>query len=366
MFKVHQYPCGTIKAHRASRRGIAFGCACGEVHYINWEEPANPLWWLLLLKLLWQRIFTWGQFRTLAPANDKNQTAKNGAAGRANQASAIHGNGYQPFLHQAPNVAASPVTRSVNKITTYPQAPLKKTMLALIQQGWKDTPAHAETNFILHHVQLMPLSLEEAAAKMLRHAARVAPLFNVPLLTPYVVYDLTPINTAGQFKVDGEGWVTITIDQAYKYDKQSSLSILAHELCHYVLESSGIRKADTLDNERMTDVCMFVLGFGDIYLQGYWRNKINSPNGKALRFGYLDDGDYQMLANHVKMLRSSVPETLGVSSRNSELEGKLLNMFMGNRSRMTDNISFYQRKYPSMQETEVMEKILWDWERDRR
>ena len=63
-------------------------------------------------------------------------------------------------------------------------------------------------------------------------------------------------------------------------------SILCHEICHHVLSVQGIKEEDTLQNERLTDVCVFVCGLGSIYL----RDVRQGPER-----GYYDRNEYHKI-----------------------------------------------------------------------
>ena len=73
----------------------------------------------------------------------------------------------------------------------------------------------------------------------------------------------------GTFRVKGDGSVTITIKKSLSHQPRVALAVAAHELCHYILGNNNIRKENTLQNEKMTDVYMFFLGFGKIFIEGH-------------------------------------------------------------------------------------------------
>jgi len=87
-------------------------------------------------------------------------------------------------------------------------------------------------------------------------------------------------------------------------DQLAAQAILAHEVCHYILNNSGIRKSDTEQNERYTDLCMFVCGFGQIFLAGYKRETAQSEYRRGHRLGYLTDAEYEFAQQYVTQLRS--------------------------------------------------------------
>jgi hypothetical protein len=74
---------------------------------------------------------------------------------------------------------------------------------------------------------------------------------------------------AGQYQVDGGGCVTIALEPSFVQNTKALRAILAHETSHYVLENNGIRERDPESNERLTDLAVFALGLGGLYLEGY-------------------------------------------------------------------------------------------------
>lgn len=78
--------------------------------------------------------------------------------------------------------------------------------------------------------------------------------------------------------------------------------ILAHEACHHILLQSGIYfqfKNDVALNERVTDLTMFVCGFGDIVRQG--RSFVRSNRGQyvSAHWGYLNGVECDMAYRYV-------------------------------------------------------------------
>jgi hypothetical protein len=158
-------------------------------------------------------------------------------------------------------------------------------------------------------------NLDQFVEKLLHHARKTVPGFNVPYLTPHIVVENIQ-TAAGLFQVDEEGWVTIKVSEKFLQDTLAAQAILAHEVCHYVLENSGIRKNDFLLNERYTDMCMFVCGFGHIFTSGYKREIAQSEYRMGHRLGYLTDAEYERANSYVMQLR----QELGSNAFDSELD----------------------------------------------
>ena len=71
-----------------------------------------------------------------------------------------------------------------------------------------------------------------------------------------------------------------------------------------MLGASGIRESSTLENERLTDVAMFVFGLGDVFLAGYKRSS-NKQYRSGHKLGYLTDQEYTFVSQYVDWLRDS-------------------------------------------------------------
>ncbi|MFZ4556474.1 MAG: hypothetical protein ACOYN8_08865 [Pseudanabaena sp.] len=197
---------------------------------------------------------------------------------------------------------------------------------------------------------------------LIRHARRTTPGFNVPHMVPRIqVVSLTA--AAGMFKVDEEGWVTIQLGTNFFQDKLAAQAILAHEVCHYILENSGIYKSDVDLNERYTDLCMFVCGFGELFLAGYRRDPAQQDYRLGHRLGYLTDDEYRFAQQYVIQLRQSgeisPPKELDV------LKKRLLSLLYGDQNSCSRNIEFERRRSPHKSEGEIYQDAIDRLERDR-
>ena len=89
--------------------------------------------------------------------------------------------------------------------------------------------------------------------------------------------------------------VLVTIAPEYLSRPQACLSILCHEGCHQILDGSCLGMQYCLPpdphggsiGEQVTDLAMFVVGFGRVFLRGY---RV-SPNA---RLGYLQPREYEL------------------------------------------------------------------------
>jgi hypothetical protein len=168
---------------------------------------------------------------------------------------------------------------------------------------------------------------------------------------------------AGMFKVDEEGWVTIELGTNFFQDKLAAQAILAHEVCHYILENSGIRKKDVYLNERYTDLCMFICGFGEIFLAGYRRDAAQQDYRPGHRLGYLTDAEYQFAQQYVMRLRQS--NEISPPQELETLKKRLHTLLNGDSKCCSRCIEFERRKSPHKTEVELYRDAIDRLEHDR-
>jgi hypothetical protein len=97
---------------------------------------------------------------------------------------------------------------------------------------------------------------------------------------------------AGHFRLDKNGYASIAVSTEYLGSIEATTLILAHEACHHILLQSGVSfqfKEDVILNERITDLTMFVCGFGEIIRGG--DSVVRKRNGLHvnMHLGYLDN-----------------------------------------------------------------------------
>jgi hypothetical protein len=187
---------------------------------------------------------------------------------------------------------------------------LKRKIDSLALKSWGSADQIHDTLLVLPPDKLLNLEHTEILRRMLRHVDRVAPSLDVPCMVPRLINNPRCLNP-GEF-IEEDGWVRIGIGPGFFHDLRSAKAILCHELCHYVLFANGIREMPTHNNERLTDVAMFVFGLGDIYLAGY--RKKGFPYRQGHKLGYLEDQEYIQVYKYVHWLRAS-PEFLAKARR---------------------------------------------------
>jgi hypothetical protein len=229
----------------------------------------------------------------------------------------------------------------------------------LANAAWGTREEIAHKAFLLDPSDLRGLSHEAMVTRLLAHTRDIAPRLNVPRLTPRVAIEPL-VSAAGQF-VEQDGWVSIAVATNFFRDESAALAILCHELCHYVLNASGIREQPTEENERLTDAAMFVFGLGGIFLSGYRR----APSGEyrpGHRLGYLSDAEYRYADRYVEHLRASSERF----ASNEEEAMRRLQAAVHDRGARERLLTANRKKYPSKSQAEIIEAILDDLAKDNR
>lgn len=239
---------------------------------------------------------------------------------------------------------------------------LKEEIKCLSKRAYVTEKSLDEANFLLEYKHLLSAETNaEAVGIMLRHAERVAPGLNVPRMIPHVIVrDHSGI--AGKFIVE-DGWVTITVGTDFFIDKAAAYAILAHEICHYILENSGLRKPAELENERYTDLCMYVCGFGLLFSAGYKRSKKGGDYRADHHLGYLTDAEYRYAAYYVNFLRQSnvicLPDA--IESLHQEIARLIPDKFARERI-----ISHERKKQPDWADERIYAELLERLKYERR
>ena len=179
----------------------------------------------------------------------------------------------------------------------------------LVARSWARSEADWHEGFLLDPERLdTTTEPAEVVSALLDHARKTTPEFSVPWLTPRTVVETTPA-AAGLFVVEG-GWVTIKLSPKFFGDREAAQAILAHEACHYIMNNSNFRKRDVVLNERYTDICMFVCGFGKLFLDGYQKSPSHQQYRPGHRLGYLSDMEYAFIYQYVMELRKTHRDSL--------------------------------------------------------
>lgn len=236
----------------------------------------------------------------------------------------------------------------------------------LTKIAWTTEESFRQPQFLLNLSDFAytpsPAQVVEA---LIRHAERITPGFQVPYMVPRVLVEEViayPL-AIGLFEVDEEGWVTIRVRSDFFEDQLTGQAILAHETCHYILENFGIRKSDFKENERYTDLCMFVCGFGQIFMAGYKRLPSQYEYRPGHHLGYLTDAEYEFANQYVLQLRQS--NELKFISELDKLKKSLLKLLYGDQDACKRLVQAEQRRNPHKLEIDLYRDALQRLERDR-
>lgn len=204
-----------------------------------------------------------------------------------------------------------------------------------------------------------PPDLQGFVEATLAHVRRIAPKANPPRLTPRITIEPSSI-WAGQFSEES-GWVKISVSANFQDNPLAARAILCHEICHYVLGSAGIKERESTENERLTDVAMFVFGLGDIFLAGYERRPVGDYR-PGHRLGYLAADEYAYV-------RDRVEEAWARGDLMSTAVADLQTLFKAaipDASVRQRLLSHAQSKAPTASEAELIASVLDEYRRDQR
>src|SRR5215510_8070970 len=204
----------------------------------------------------------------------------------------------------------------------------------LAKVTWKTLGARPPREFLLDPLTIPPCrsphDVERVLEAILQHAQRVAPGLSAPYFVPRVQI-ISLADAGGLFREETDGWVTITVAEKFLTNQHAVRAILAHEACHYILESAEIREADWYQNERLTDLCVFVCGLGKMYLEGYRPRAAPIAYRRGHRLGYLTDEEYQFAHSYVLEVRHH--NTLGLPGEVEALQQRLAHILPNCRVR---------------------------------
>jgi hypothetical protein len=229
----------------------------------------------------------------------------------------------------------------------------------LIRLSWPNKDKIDNKNLNFPEQDIQATNVEDYLLKLLRHIRSVCPRLNIPQMTPKVRVGALTFS-AGEF-VEEDGWITLTIGSEFLLNIAAAKAILCHEICHYVLNANGIREKSVIENERLTDIAMFVFGLGSVFLKGYKAAPINEYRA-GHRLGYLTDDEYYYAIGRIDALwKSGNLQKTSVQELETLLKASILDAKA--RDRLIKNA---QQKYPNMTQSEIIQYVLDTYIRDRR
>ncbi len=179
---------------------------------------------------------------------------------------------------------------------------IEKALATLADRGWGPRRIVPREEFVLTAASLPTARTAEEMAEVVQqlyhHARKWAPGFEIPFSVPKVI--VTPfLDSAGRYGADADGYLSIRVAPEFAGRRTALLAILAHEACHHILDLSGLRGSLTQDVERLTDLAMFVCGFGALVLEGHSLARKVGSSWTSVHLGYLSSDEYQTAQNWV-------------------------------------------------------------------
>jgi hypothetical protein len=267
--------------------------------------------------------------------------------------------------------------------TTRPSHGIEPLLQKLAQAAWQRGSGSTRGSFHLDGSELArgssPQELDANLRKLYAHARLWAPGLQIPWKVPPVKLS-SNIASAGRYGVN-DGWTAIDVSTEFASRPQALLVILAHEACHHILDSSGLADyRDTARNERMTDLAMFICGFGDIVCNGRTATTQTKSGYVTTHLGYLTAADYEYASNWTIQARLD-NELPGMARRLPKESVGPLHFFLpavteqlwssfaarvpdpAVRNRM---FRYSSSKHPGESEEKVLRRLIEDFEKDNR
>jgi hypothetical protein len=259
----------------------------------------------------------------------------------------------------------------------------KEALEKLARRAWTNQPPASSSHFLFVPERLIIRDedvLNAALAALYGHARRWASGLEIPYHIPRLRISRGSRN-AGQFEIDGEGWLAIDLSAEFLDLPKALWLILAHEVCHHILAQSGLTdNYDSSRNERLTDIAMFVCGFGGLAKAGQTFIRRTDSGYLKTHLGYLKPAEYAYAYHWVIAARCNnrLAGMSGVTAVHSQLAAGFVvvdaaaSFLERLKARVPDSatrqrlLNYYRGKYPTEPNDEIYERIIDSYERDRR
>jgi hypothetical protein len=237
-------------------------------------------------------------------------------------------------------------------------------LAALAKRAWAGSTCGPYSEFELDSSLLTNISRDDIANALYNHARTYAPGLEVPVGRPAVT--LVPDGpTAGSFKVSEAGNVLISVSQSAASTATGLLTVLAHEICHHIAESSWLSDhKNSARNERTTELLMFVCGFGSVVEKGR-TGFLALDDLEHRKRGYLSTDEIATARCWTKLAwvrgdYQKSPKTVAHEQRVVQAKASLEDR---ERTRL---LAGYRRIYPGRSDEWILDRMMGDLERDRR
>ncbi|GEM_PF-3606705 len=132
-----------------------------------------------------------------------------------------------------------------------------------------------------------------------RIAKAILDWLKIKSLVIHVAFNRT-LPQAGIVELTKNHDIFVEIREEYKLSPSILAAILAHEVMHVYLNNHSIRLADTLENERLTDIAVFYFGLGVLYVNGIIKksrqhDSLGNESIVQTKLGYLEDEEIAFL-----------------------------------------------------------------------
>jgi hypothetical protein len=248
-------------------------------------------------------------------------------------------------------------------------AELNNMLFELANSAWTE-PRTPEGFFLDPRIFGKPSSIEEierAFGFFYTHAGMWCPGLSTPAGLPHVTVSLMDEGkTIGQYSHDGKR-ANVTIARSILSTPLALLATMAHEACHHILDLSSLNDPDRTQNERKTDLAMYVCGFGEIAQSGY-RSAVELSKGfSTMHIGYLRPEEHDYATAWTLHHREKMAKGTGLIVQQDErLYKKLLVLFQGDKAKIERWVAFVQKRQPNLSISEVYKWIIEDHQRANR
>jgi len=256
------------------------------------------------------------------------------------------------------------------------------TLSRLARRAWtRGQSGHG--SFLFRPSLLLPrdeASRNDAVRALYGYARSCADGLNIPYHVPLVSVTNCSDDAAGRFAVDEDGWTSIEISRDFLDTPRAVWLIMAHELCHHILEMAGLAgRHDRLANERQTDRLMFVCGFGQLAKDGYESTRQVQSAYVRSHLGYLTAAEHRAAfewviaarcANQLGGMEDLKPQSLGIADgfeiQSNETQAlQKLALHIVDSSARQRLLQYYRGKHPHLSLVDLVQIIVDDYARDR-
>ena len=247
----------------------------------------------------------------------------------------------------------------------------------LARIAWLRSGPPNSVDFLLNPAVLPDSTLNRSMEQVLEifygHALKWASGFEIPFRVPKVGVKRL-VGAVGQYRID-DGYVLIDMSPNVLSCPPAFHAVLAHEACHHILDLSGLNTHRPEVDEPMTDLAIFVCGFGEVFRRGQSTLAQMRNDWRTTHLGYLTQAQYDyaawwVLNAHQEQATSSDPDQTAPVRRSTvvvEAQRKKALARFGGDVRALDRLLDRERKRnPNASELDMYCAVCEQLGRDRR